>query len=151
VQLYLMKDGGNYYMAYLINDPTEDRGDSLRIGFDNDASGYDSDTGLYDPDSVDRFFIVNRDGSSEAWSGIGSNTDGLTWDSSSSNINWDSAVGGTIAQWVVEIQIPASEVNLEQLFGMMSQVQSTSGLATWAGVSFANDPSTWQPVSNTNC
>jgi serine/threonine protein kinase len=151
VQLYLMKDGGNYYLAYLINDPTEDRGDSLRIGFDNDASGYDSDTGLYDPDNVDRFFVVNRDGSTEAWSGIGSNTDGLTWDSSSSGINWDSAVGGTIAQWVVEMQIPASELNLEQLFGMMSQVQSTSGLATWAGVSYANDPSTWQPVSNTNC
>ena len=151
VQLYLMKDGGNYYLAYLINDPTEDRGDSLRIGFDNDAAGYDSDVGLYDPDSVDRFFIVNRDGSSEAWSGIGSNTDGRTWDSSYSSNNWTSAVGGAISQWVVEMQIPTSELNLEQLFGMMSQVQSTSGLATWAGVSYSNDPSTWQPVSNTNC
>jgi serine/threonine protein kinase len=151
VQLYLMKDGANYYLAYLINDPTEDRGDSLRIGFDNDASGYDSDGGLYDPDSVDRFFIVNRDSSGETWSGIGSNTDGLTWDSNYSGANLTTAVGGSLAQWVVEMQVPASELNLEQRFGMMSQVQSTSGLATWAGVSYANDPSTWQPISNTNC
>ncbi|MFN2117117.1 MAG: protein kinase domain-containing protein [Candidatus Promineifilaceae bacterium] len=151
VQMYLMRDGRNYYLAYLINDPTEDRGDSLRIGFDNDASGYDSDTLSYDPDSVDRFFIVNRDGSSEAWAGIGSNTDGRLWDSSATGIDWDHAVGGSITQWVVEMQVPASELNLEQLFGMMSQVQSTSGLATWAGISYANDPSTWQPISNTNC
>ncbi len=151
VQAYLSKDGGNYYLAYLINDPAIDAGDTIRTGFDNDAGGYDSDTGGYDPDGFDRFFIVNRDGSSEVWAGIGSNTDSLAWDSSYTSSNLDVAVGESAAQWVVEMEFAASELNLQSLLGMMSQAQSGSNVATWPGVAFSNDPATWQPINNANC
>lgn len=149
--MYLTKDNSNYYVAYLINDPVIDPSDTVRTGFDNDASGYDSDTGVYDPDGSDRFIIVNRDGSSEIWAGIGSNTDSLTWDSSYSSSNWAAAVGESAAQWVVEMRVSSSEVNLLATFGMMSQAQSTSDIATWPGAAFSNDPSTWQAISNTSC
>jgi hypothetical protein len=149
VQAYLSRDSGNYYVAYLINDPAVDANDAVRTGFDNDASGYSS--GGYDPDVSDRFFIVNRDGSGEVWAGIGSNTDSLSWDSSYSSSNWNYAVGESAAQWVVEMQIAASELNLQTLFGMMSQAQSGTSVATWPGVAFSNDPSTWQPINNANC
>ncbi len=151
VQMYLTKDNSNYYVAYLINDPVVDPSDTVRTGFDNDASGYDSDTGVYDPDGADRFIIVNRDGSSEIWAGIGSNTDSLTWDSSYSSTNWAAAVGESAAQWVVEIRVSSAEVNLLTTFGMMSQAQSTSDVATWPGAAFSNDPSTWQAIANTGC
>ena len=147
-----MKDGGNYYLAYLINDPTEDRGDSLRLGFDNDAGSYDSDDGLYDPDSVDRFFIVNRDGSSEVWAGIGSSSDSLLWDSSYASGNWFTAVGESAAQWVVEIEIASVElVSLANPFAMMSQAQFASDIATWPGIADSNSLDTWQPVANPAC
>ena len=151
MQLYLSRDSGSYYLAYLINDPAVDPSDTVRTGFDNDASGYDRDSGGYDPDVADRFFIVNRDGTSEVWAGIGSNTDSLTWDSGYAGGSWTAAVGESAAQWVVEMQIPASEIDLTATFGMMSQAQSTSDVATWPGVAFSNDPSTWQPVSNSRC
>ena len=150
VQAYLSRDSSNYYVAYLINDPAVDANDTVRTGFDNDASGYGS-SGGYDPDVSDRFFIVNRDGSGEVWAGIGSNTDSLSWDSSYSSSNWNYAVGESAAQWVVEMQIAALELNLQALFGMMSQAQSGTSIATWPGVAFSNDPSTWQPINNANC
>ena len=145
VQLYLSKDSNNYYLAYLINDPAVDPNDSVRTGFDSNGGGGD-------PDGADRFFIVNRNGSSEVWAGIGSSSDSLLWDSSYVSGSWTSAVGESAAQWVVEMQISSLElVSLANPFGMMAQVQSATDLATWPGSADSNNLGTWQPVNNTTC
>lgn len=145
VELYFSKDGSSYYLAYLINDAVVDPGDTVRTGFDTNSSGGD-------PDGSDRFFIVNRDGSSEVWAGIGSSSDSLLWDSSYASGNWSVAVGEAAAQWVVEMEIDSVElVSLANPFGMMSQAQSPSAVATWPGTADSNALSTWQPVTNPAC
>ena len=145
VQLYFVKNAGNYYLAYLINDPVVDPTDALRVGFDTNASGGD-------PDVADRYFIINRDGTSEVWAGIGSSSDSLLWDSSYTSSDWDAVVGGSAAQWVVEMEISAAELtSLSNPFGMFSQAQSTADLATWPLGADANTLDFWQAVVNTSC
>jgi hypothetical protein len=63
------------YMAFLINDPTINNTDSLRLYFDPNGNGGD-------PDTADRFFQVVRDinpGTDVVQAGIGSNSDGRIW------------------------------------------------------------------------
>jgi hypothetical protein len=144
VQLYMVKDSANYYLAYLVNVPTDDSGE-VRTGFDVNGIGGD-------PDGADRFFIVRRDGSSEVWSGTGSSSDSLLWDSSYTSGSWSSAVGESTAQWVVEMQISSAELaSMSNPFNMMAQSQTTGSAATWPGSAFANDLSTWQAISNPSC
>jgi len=122
-----------------------DPSDTVRTGFDTNASGGD-------PDGSDRYFIVNRDGSSEVWAGIGSSSDSLLWDSSYASGNWFAAVGESAAQWVVEIEIASVElVSLANPFAMMSQAQFASDIATWPGIADSNSLDTWQPVTNPAC
>jgi serine/threonine protein kinase len=145
VTLYGGQDAGALYFAMLVNDPAVDPSDEVRLGFDVTKNGGD-------PDSSDRFLIVRRDGTSEIWAGIGSNNDGLLWDSSYSSGNWTAVVGESAGQWVAEIEIAAAEMPaLANPFGMMAQGQSTSDVATWPGIAYGNDPSTWQGVSNPTC
>ena len=81
----------------LFNDPAVDSSDEMRLGFDVTLNGGD-------PDSSDCFFILRRDGTAEVGAGIGSNVDGLSWDSSYSSGSWTAVVGGGSAQWVVELE-----------------------------------------------
>jgi len=146
VEVYFVKNAGNLYLVYLMNDPVNDSTDELRISFDTLGN-------QGDPDAVDRFFRVNRDGTWEVWAGIGSNSDLQRWDSTYSSGNWTVAISDSGSQWAAEIQINASAEmpGLSDPFGMMSQVQFSPALATWPSGADGNNASTWQSVNNPTC
>jgi hypothetical protein len=146
VEVYFVKNAGNLYLAYLMNDPVNDPTDELRVIFD--VLGNQGD-----PDATDRLLRVNRDGTWEVWAGIGSNSDSQLWDSTYSSSNWTVSKGESGSQWVIEIQINAAAemLGLADPFGMMSQVQFTSAMATWPTGADGNNASTWQAVINPVC
>ena len=146
VEVYFTRDVDHLYLAFLINDDTEDVGDSLRLYFDTTNNGGD-------PDTADRFFQVGRDGTQEVWAGIGSNTDAQNWDGAYSSSNWTAVLTESNSQWVVEMQIDAVEMGaLSPIsFGMMAQVLFTGTLATWPEGGNSNAPTTWVDVSNITC
>jgi hypothetical protein len=146
VQIYFVKNSGNLYLAYLINDPVNDSSDELRFMFDVNNNGGD-------PDAPDRFVRVNRDGTWEVWAGIGSNSDNQAWDSTYSSVNWDVITSDGGSQWTAEISVNASAEmpGLTNPFGMMSGVQFTSDLGVWPTGANGNNASTWQDVINSPC
>ena len=142
VQGYLVRNGNNLYMAWLLNDNTNNPSDALKLYFDTTRN-------LGDPDTADRFFQIVRDGTLLVQAGIGNNADGLNWNPAYSSANWTAVIGepGT-DQWVVEMQI---DVGLEMPalanpYGMM--VQSLSGdLAIWPEDGDSVIADTWQGVN----
>ena len=146
VQVYFVRDAAKLYMAFLINDPTTDATDSLRLYFDTTGN-------RGDPDTADRFFFVVRDGTVAVQAGIGSNSDGNIWDTTYTSSNWTTATGGQTGQWVIEMEINAGAemAALGNPFGMMIQVLYTGDLATWPQGGGSNSPSTWQFVNNVSC
>lgn len=148
VQVYFTRDAANLYLAFLINDPTFNPSDSLRLYFDTTGNGGD-------PDSADRFFLIVRDGSAKAvQAGIGSNSDNQNWNSNYSSNNWMAEIGEPGGnQWVVEMQINAAAemAALADPFGMMVQALFTGALATWPEGASSTNASTWQGVNNASC
>lgn len=146
VQGYLVRNGNNLYMAWLLNDTTNNPSDSLRLYFDTTRN-------LGDPDTSDRFFQIVRDGTQSVQAGIGNNADGLMWNPAYSSANWTAVIGepGT-NQWVVEMQI---DIGLEMPalanpYGMMAQVLS-GDLATWPPGGVSTSANTWQGVNWMPC
>jgi hypothetical protein len=142
--------GDQLYLAYLINDPTENQlTDSIKVYFDaNNNAG--------DPDISDRFFQIARDGTLTARSGTGTNVDNLDWDSDYESDNWQAVVGEpTAGQWIVEIQIDTPNEMPDLLnglpFGMMTIVQYTGSQGIWPEDAVSNDAGTWQTIQNTIC
>ena len=129
-----------------MNDPVDESTDQLRVFFDTLGN-------QGDPDAADRMLRVNRDGTWEVWSGIGSNSDFQLWDSTYSSSNWTVEVSDSGSQWVVEMEIDgAAEIpGLANPFGMMSQVGFSSALATWPIDADGNNADTWQLVNNPDC
>jgi hypothetical protein len=121
VNLYVMRDQTNLYMAYIINNTGPSSAtDSLRVHIDTTQNGGD-------PDSSDRLFQVGKDGSREIRAGIGTNSDNLFWGEYASN-NWVAAVGDINQnQWVVEVQvnIPNELSSLANPYGLLAQVVYT--------------------------
>jgi hypothetical protein len=148
VQVYFTRDATNLYLAFLINDPTFNAGDSLRLYFDTTGNGGD-------PDSADRFFLIVRDGSAKAvQAGIGSNSDTQNWNPSYSSDNWAAEIGEPGSnQWVVEMEInQAAEMGaLADPFGMMVQVLYTGVLANLPEGADPNNANTWQAIDNAVC
>ncbi len=146
VEVYFVKNGGNLYLAYLINDPVVDSSDEMRVMFDVNGNGGD-------PDAPDRFVRVNRDGTWEVWAGIGSNSDFQAWDSTYSSGNWSVITSDGGSQWTVEISVDAATemAGLTNPIGMMSNVQFTSALAVWPNGGDGNNANTWQSVINPPC
>jgi eukaryotic-like serine/threonine-protein kinase len=147
VQVFFMRDATHLYLAFLINDQTQEPSDSLRLYFDTTNNGGD-------PDTSDRAFQIGRDGSTQIAAGIGSNSDGLNWNPGYTSDNWDAAVGEAAGQqWVVEIEIDAAaEMGaLTNLFGMMVQVLYTGEMATWPEGASTINANTWQDVQNAVC
>lgn len=147
VQVYFARDTMHLYLAFLINDPTVNNSDSLRLYFDTTGNGGD-------PDSADRFFQVGRDGTAVIRAGIGSNTDFLTWNPLYSSDDWTAEIGeASTDQWVVEMEInQAAEMGaLADPFGIMVQVLFTGALATWPEGADSTDAGTWQGVNNVSC
>ncbi len=146
VEVYAVKNGASLYFAYLMNDPVADPSDQLRVQFDTLGN-------QGDPDASDRLLIVNRDGAWEVWAGIGSNSDIQLWDSTYSSSSWTVANSESGSQWVAEFQVNAAAglPGLADPFGMMSQVNFVTALATWPAGADGNNASTWQPVGNPSC
>jgi serine/threonine protein kinase len=146
VQGYLARNGNNLYMAWLLNDTTNNASDSLRLYFDTTRN-------QGDPDTADRFFQIVRDDTLSVQAGIGNNSDGLLWNPGYSSANWTAVIGepGT-NQWVVEMQI---DIGLEMPalanpYGMMAQALS-GDLATWPPGGVSTDANTWQGVNWPSC
>jgi hypothetical protein len=147
VQVYSVRDSQNLYLAFLINDESNNASDSLRLYFDTTNNGGD-------PDTADRFFQIARDGTMAVWAGIGSNTDTRTWNSEYSSGNWEASIGEPGSnQWVVEMEIDilAEMSALADPFGLMVQVLYTGDLATWPEGGLSNVADTWQDVDNADC
>ncbi len=147
VQVYFVRDATHLYLAFLINDPTSDPSDSLRLYFDTTNNGGD-------PDTSDRAFQIGRDGSTNISAGIGSNSDGQNWNPGYTSNNWEAAVGETAGdQWVVEVAIHAAvEMGaLADVFGLMVQVLYTGEMAVWPDDASFVDADTWHPIQNVTC
>jgi serine/threonine protein kinase len=147
VQVYFVRDAGRLYLAFVINDNTDDAADSLRVYFDTTNNGGD-------PDSTDRFFQIVRNGTQSVFAGIGTNSDRLEWDNNYSSSNWQAAIGEPgNNQWIVEMQIEANAemAALSNPFGMTAQVLFTGELATWPDSALSNLADTWQDVNNALC
>ncbi|MBP6470118.1 MAG: protein kinase [Chloroflexi bacterium] len=147
VQGYLGRNGNTMYLAWLINDVTNDPSDSLRLYFDTTRN-------LGDPDTADRFFQVVRDGSLSVQAGIGSNSDGQGWNAGYSSSNWTAVLGEPGSnQWVIEmsIDIAAEMPALANPYGQMVQVLYTGKLATWPTGGISNNANTWQGVNWLPC
>lgn len=147
VQVYGVRDAGRLYMAFVINDPTNDPTDSLRLYIDTTNNGGD-------PDTADRFIQAVRNVSPSIFAGVGSNADGLTWDTNYSSSNWQGAVGEAgNTQWIVEIQIDVNSemASLGNPFGMMVEVLFTGELATWPDSAVSNSADNWQDINNILC
>jgi hypothetical protein len=150
VAVYFLRDTDNLYLAFVIGDPTADLlTDSLKVYFDaTDNAG--------DPDSTDRFFQITRDGTLLVRAGLGTNIDGLDWDSNYTSNNWTAEVGEPGGNsWVVEMVIEASaEVPIMldgNPFGMMAQVLYTGLQQNWPETAVTNNAGSWQEVTNTTC
>jgi serine/threonine protein kinase len=147
VRVYGVRDASRLYFGYLINDASQEPGDAARLLIDTTNNGGD-------PDTADRYFQVNRDGSRLIWAGIGNNADGLEWNSNYTSSNWTAAVGEPgNGQWVAEIQIDAvSEMGaLTDPFGLMAQVFYTGDTATFPSTAVANQANSWQDIDNILC
>lgn len=146
VQVYFGRDVSNLYLAFLINDDTSEASDSLRLYVDTTNNGGD-------PDTADRFFQIGRDETKAIWAGIGSNSDGKTWNSAYSSSSWKAEIGEPGSnQWVVEIELEAAELSaLANPFGLMAQVIYTGEIATWPEGAVGADPGSWQDVEDVIC
>jgi eukaryotic-like serine/threonine-protein kinase len=147
VQGFLGRNGNTLYMAWLINDPTNNATDSLRLFFDTTRNGGD-------PDTSDRFFQIVRDGSLSVQAGIGSNSDGLEWNPGYSSGNWTAVIGEPgVGQWVIEMQIDigAEMPALANPYGQMAQVLFTGQMATWPPAATSNNANTWQGINWPTC
>ena len=146
VQVYFVRDTTRLYLAFLVNDPTTDLTDAVQVYFDTTGN-------RGDPDTADRFFYVVRDGTAKVQAGIGSNSDGNTWDSNYTSSNWVTQMGGQPGQWVVEMQIDASAemASLGNPFGLMTRVLYTGNLAVWPQGAATENPNSWQFVNNVSC
>jgi hypothetical protein len=147
VRVYAVRNGGQIYFGYLINDAVNEAADSARLYIDTTDNGGD-------PDSADRFFQVNRNGDRLVWAGINTNADGQTWNSNYSSTNWTAAVGEPgSGQWVVEMQIDAAaEMNaLNNPFGLMAEVFYTGDTATFPSTAVGTQANTWEGIGNPTC
>jgi hypothetical protein len=146
VEIYFVKNSGNIYLAFLMNDPVGDSSDEMRVMFDANGNGGD-------PDAADRFVRVNRNGDWEVWAGIGSNSDSQAWDSTYPGTNWNVASSDGGSQWTVEMSVNSTTEmpGLANPFRMMSQVQFTTDLAIWPSGADGNNASNWQTVINPAC
>ncbi len=146
VEVYLVQDASNLYMAYLINTAMVGTNDSVQVYFDTLRNGGD-------PDTADRAFIMGRDGSMAIEAGLGSNSDGFAWDSGYSSTNWNAAVSEGSGQWVVEMEIiKSAEMGaLTDPYAMLVQVLFAAGTASWPEDGDVNSATTWQGVGNPIC
>ena len=141
------RDADRLYMAFLINDDTNDSTDSLRLYFDGTNNGGD-------PDTEDRFFQIARNNIQAVWAGIGSNSDGNNWNSAYTSGNWTAVIGEPGGnQWVVEMEVDVSAEmsSLANPFGLMTQVLYTGELASWPEGAASSNADTWQDVNNVSC
>lgn len=145
VQVYAARDATNIYLAHLINDPTSDVTDSLKVYFDTNGNGGD-------PDTPDRFFQIVRDGTKTVEAGIGNNSDGLTWNPFATT-DWDAQIGEQPGQWVVEMSInqPLLLTGLSNPFGLMEQTLFTGSQLTWPEGATSISLDNWQPVGDVVC
>ncbi len=147
VQVYFGRDAAKLYMAFLINDNSNDASDSLRFYFD--ATNNDGD-----PDTSDRYFQIGRDQSQSIWAGSGSNSDGKNWNANYTSSNWTAAIGEPgNNQWVVEFEVTTSElIGLVNPFSFMTQVvYTTGGPALWPDNASGINPGSWQDIEDVVC
>jgi hypothetical protein len=147
VEVYLRQNATDIYMAYLINSGSQDMSDSVIFYFDTLRNGGD-------PDTADRAFSIGRNGSIDIGAGIGSNSDGQTWNMNYNSLNWSSAVGEQgNGQWLAEVQLSkaAEMAALTNPYALMVQALYTTDDATWPTDADANIATTWQGVGNPTC
>jgi eukaryotic-like serine/threonine-protein kinase len=143
--LYLAQAGNERYLALAIADPTVDDTDEVRIFLDtNNNQG--------DPDSADRLYIIQRNGTAVVQPGVGTNRDQLTWEANASE---EAAAGVAEAQggyWIVELHLdPEAVPTLANPFGIMLQITDGVTVFTWPEEANPFRADDWEPVANPSC
>ena len=146
--IYVVRDVDSIYVAFVIDDSSNQATDSASVLFDVAALGGD-------PDSSDRRIQITRDNTLALSSGIGTNSDGDLWDTTYVSTEWQHAIGepdGT--QWIVEISVNVTNefAGFEDPFNMMARVLfNGEGLAVWPDGASSDQADSWQPVADTVC
>lgn len=144
VTVYAAKTATGLYLGFISNDGTFEASDSLRLYFDVLNNGGD-------PDTPDRFIQLGRDGARTIQAGIGSNSDGETWDITYTSTFWVAAIDPGGADWRVEVLIntPEEMPALTAPFGLMVQnLFSGEGMANWPETGVFDQADTWRKIDN---
>ncbi|KAA3663974.1 MAG: FHA domain-containing protein [Chloroflexi bacterium] len=147
VQVYFVREQSTLYMAFVVNDPSDDADDAIRLFFDTNGNGGD-------PDADDRFLLLSRKNPAQIQAGIGNNSDGDLWDVPFTSANWQAQAGEASAtQWVVELSIDAStEMGaLTNPFGLMITALFTNEQATWPEGAVNSMLDTYQEIDDVIC
>lgn len=144
VTVYMAKTATGLYLGFISNDGTFEASDSLRLYFDVLNNGGD-------PDTPDRFIQLARDGARTIQAGIGTNSDGQTWDITYTSTFWVAAIDPGGADWRAEVLIntPEEMPGLTTPFGLMVQnLFSGEGMANWPETGVFDQADTWRKIDN---
>jgi len=149
VNVYILRDAARLYFAFVIAESNQLSVTQLRLYFDTTGNG-----GL--PDTADRVFVINRDGTLAVWAGRGQIApDGSVWDTSYSSNNWEVATlpEPTPGVWVVEVAIAAAaEMGaLADPFGLALAAEFTLDTAVWPEETIFTTANDWQLMDSPAC
>ena len=143
--LYLAQAGPTRYFALLSPDPVEDETDEVRLFVDTNRN-------QGDPDSADRLYVIQRNGTAVVQPGVGTNGDLLTWEANASEVvtvGVEEAEGG---YWIVELGIDTGAIpTLANPFAFMLQITDSVTVFTWPEEADPFVTADWQAVANPVC
>lgn len=142
------KIDNSLYFLVAVFDQLRQNGDSLRLSIDANLNGGD-------PDSADRAIVIFGDGRYTLFSGTGTNTDGLGWDSNFVSSGIEFKVASADWGWNVELKLDAPQFipTVEQKIAVQLQLSARTQSAI-LNVPNNTNPDTlvgWQAVNNPSC
>ena len=145
VSVYVARGEDAHYYAVAVDDATVDDEDAVVLSFDANRN-------LGDPDTADRRFIVQRQGEATIYSGLGNNTDGLSWESFTSE-QWSVGVSpADETPWVLEMIVENAELaGMSDPFGLMVEVLFGDEAVPWPEDALRLDAATWGEIDNPDC
>ena len=142
------KVDNSLYFLVSVFDQEHQPEDSLRLSLDANLNGGD-------PDSEDRAIVIFGDGRYALYAGIGSNEDGLGWDSNFSSNGLVFQVASADWGWSVEIKLDTLQfmTTVDQKVAVQLQLSARNQSAI-LNVPTNTSPDVlmgWQAVNNPNC
>lgn len=145
VTVYMARGEEAYYYAVAVDDAGVDDEDAVVLSFDANRN-------LGDPDTADRRFVIQRQGEATIYRGLGNNTDGLSWESFTSEA-WSAGVSpAEETPWVLEMIVEEAELaGMSNPFGFMVETLFGDEAVLWPEEAVRLDAATWGVVDNPDC